>query len=71
MLSNINISGPLSLDHVVNSLSDGSPKTVLDILKENHPCGRAGDSDTIPDPVDSSELFHLVLFENSQGRVKD
>ena len=26
--------GPLNLDHVVGSLSDGSPKTVFDVLRE-------------------------------------
>ena len=55
--------GPLNLDHVVGSLSDGSPKTVFDVLHEKHPHGRAADPDAILDPVDSSQSFHPVLFD--------
>lgn len=35
--------GPFSLDHAVGSRSDGSPKTVCDVLKDKHPSGRAAD----------------------------
>ena len=31
--------GPLDLDHVIGSHSDGSPKTVYDALKDKHPIG--------------------------------
>ena len=50
--------GPLNLDHVVGSLSYGSPKTVFDVLREKYPYGRAADPDAILDPIDSSQSFH-------------
>ena len=57
--------GPLNLDHVVGSLSDGFPKTVFDALREKHPYGHAADPDldAILDPIDSSQSFHPVLFD--------
>ena len=35
--------GPLGLDHVIESFSDGSSMTVYDALKDKHPSGRAAD----------------------------
>ena len=35
--------GPLGLDYVVGSHSDGSSKTVYDVLKGKHPPGYAAD----------------------------
>ena len=55
--------GPLNLDHLESSLSDGSPKTVFDVLREKHPYGCAADPDAILDPIYSSQLFHPVLLD--------
>ena len=55
--------GPLSLDHVVGSHSDGSSKTVYDVLKDKHPSGRAADPALVLDVSESSSTFHLVLFD--------
>ena len=44
-------------------LSDGSPKTVFDALREKHPYGHAADPDAILDPIDSSQSFHPVIFD--------
>ena len=35
--------GPLSLDHVVGTLSNGFSMTVYDVLKDKHPSERAAD----------------------------
>ena len=53
--------GPLSLDHVVGS--DGSSKTVYDVLKDKHPLGRAADPALVLDVNESSVTFHPVLFD--------
>lgn len=56
--------GPLGFDHMLGLKSDGSPKMVLDVLREKHPCGCTGDPYTILDPVGFSQVFHPVLFDN-------
>ena len=55
--------GPLSLDHVVGSHSDGSFKTVYDALKDKHPSGRAADPTPVLDVSEPSVTFHPVLFD--------
>ena len=55
--------GPLSLDHVVGSHSDGFSKTVYDVLKDKHPSGCAADPTLVLDVSESSSTFHPVLFD--------
>ena len=55
--------GPLSLDHVVGSHSDGSSKTVYDVLKDKHPSGHAADPALVLGVIEPSVTFHSVLFE--------
>lgn len=54
--------GPLSLDHVVGSHSDGSSRTLYDVLKEKHPPGFVIDPALVLDVGESSVNFHLVLM---------
>ena len=61
--------GPLSLDHVVGSFSDGSSKTVYDTLKEKYPSGRAADLAMILDTSESLNTFHPVLFSGLDGAL--
>ena len=55
--------GLLTLDHVVGSHSDGSSKTVYDVLKDKHPPGRAADPALVLDVSEPSVIFHPVLFD--------
>ena len=61
--------GPLSLDHVIGSFSDGSSKTVYDALKDNHPSGRAADPTLILEASESLNTFHPVLFDGLDGAL--
>ena len=61
--------GPLSLDHVVGSHSDGSSKTVYDVLKDKHPSGRAADPALVLDVSEPSVTFHLVLFDGHDAAL--
>ena len=61
--------GPLSLDHVVGSFSDGSSKTVYDALKDKHPSGHAADPALIFEASESLNTFHPVLFDSLDGAL--
>ena len=61
--------GPLSLDHVVGSFSDGSSKTVYDTLKDKHPSGRAADPALILEASESLNTLHPVLFDGLDGAL--
>ena len=54
--------GPLDLDDVVGSHSDGLSKTVYDGLKDKHPPGRVADPAVVLDVDKSSVNFHPVLL---------
>ena len=55
--------GPLSLDHAVVFHSDGSSKTVYDVLKDKYPPGCVADPTLVLDVSESSVTFHPVLFD--------
>ena len=61
--------GPLSLDHVVGSSSNGSSMTVYDVLKDKHPSGRPADPALILGANESLNAFHPVLFDCLDGAL--
>ena len=66
LLTNESRSGLLSLEEVV---SDGSGRTVRDVLEEKHPDPEPAHADTILNEQMTSVDFHPILFDNITAEI--